>query len=270
MIFYLILNKEREDLAEFNIFLFGLIFGSFLNMLIYRLPLEISLINPKRSMCPNCNTQIKFYENIPLFSYIFLKGRCSNCKNRISIIYPVVEFFTGIITLLLFLKLGLNLDFIIITLLFYTLIILSFIDLKYKAVPDYLLIIALLISFFIINFSFQTMLLFAGGFVLLNFFITFYIQNIKSKITKNEDLKYQEALGEGDIPIVAIMGGFLGLKLGMTAIFIASILALFPALYSSVVKKDIETPFIPFLVLGLLIVFIWEKQILIIIESIMI
>jgi leader peptidase (prepilin peptidase)/N-methyltransferase len=267
--FYLISNKEREDLAEFNIFLFGLIFGSFLNMLIYRLPLEISLINPKRSICTNCNIQIKWYENLPVISYIILKGKCSFCKEKISLIYPIVELLTGIITLLLFLKLGLNVDFIITTLLFYVLIILSFIDFKYKAVPDYLLIIALLISFSIIDFSFQNMLLFAGGFVLLNFFITFYIQNIKSKITKNEDLKYQEALGEGDIPIVAIIGGFLGLKLGMIAIFISAILALFPALYSSIVKKDIETPFIPFLVLGLLIVFIWEKEILSIIERIM-
>ena len=254
---------------EFNIFLFGLIFGSFLNMLIYRLPLEISLINPKRSMCTNCNTQIKWYENLPIVSYIFLKGKCSFCKEKISLIYPIVELLTGIITLLLFLKLGSNVDFIITTLLFYTLIILSFVDFEYKAVPDYLLIIALLVSFFIIDFSFQTMLLFAGGFVLLNFFITFYIQNIKSKITQNEDLKYQEALGEGDIPIVAIIGGLLGLKLGMIAIFIAAIFAIVPALYSSIVKKDIETPFIPFLVLGLLIVFIWEKEILLIIERIM-
>ncbi len=240
----------------FLIFILGLIFGSFLNMLIYRLPLGISLLNPKRSICPSCDTQIKWYENIPLFSYIFLKGKCSSCSQKISIIYPIVETITLIVTLLLFQKLGLTLDFIITSLVFYTLIILSFIDFKYKAVPDYLLIIALSIATFTFNFSFQNMFIFAGGFVLLELFITFYIQNIKARITKNDDLKTQRAMGEGDIPIVAIIGGMLGLKLGLTAIVLGAILAIIPAILNNIIKKDIETPFIPFLALGLFIVFI--------------
>jgi len=229
-------------------------------MLIYRLPLEISLINPKRSICTNCDYQIKWYENIPLISYIFLKGKCSKCKEKISIIYPIVELLTASITLLLFISIDFNMQFLLTTLLFYTLITLSFIDFKYKAVPDYLLIVALIVTITIVliyePINLSTMLIFAGAFVLLELFVTFYIQNIKSNILKDDSLKTQRSMGEGDIPIVAIMGGLLGLKLGLIAIFLSALFAIIPSLLNSFIKKDIETPFIPYLSLGLFVIFI--------------
>jgi leader peptidase (prepilin peptidase)/N-methyltransferase len=231
-------------------------------MLIYRLPLGISLVNPKRSICISCSSKIKWYENVPLLSFFLLKGKCSNCGEKISITYPIVELLTAIVTLLLFYKFGLNIDFIIATFLFYALIILSFIDFKYKAVPDYLLILALLISSLIFDFSFKNAFIFAGAFVLLELFITFYIQNIKSRLLKDDTLKEQRAMGEGDIPIVAIIGGLLGIKLGMFAIFLASILAIIPSILNNIIKKDIETPFIPFLSLGLFLVFIYGNYFL--------
>ena len=237
-------------------------------MLIYRLPLNISLIDPKRSICPSCNHTIKWYENIPLLSYIFLKGRCSKCKTNISIVYPIVELLSAIITMLLFIKLGLTSQFILITILFYLLILLSFIDLKYKAVPDYLLILILINAFFIPDFSFQSALIFAGASVLLELFVTFYIQNIKYKFTKDESLKEQRAMGEGDIPILAIIGGLLGIKFGISAIFLAAILAIVPSLLNNIIKKDIETPFIPFLALGFFIIYILENNIFNIFEGI--
>jgi len=237
-------------------------------MLIYRLPLNISLIDPKRSICPSCNHTIKWYENIPLLSYIFLKGRCSKCKTNISIVYPIVELLSAIITMLLFIKLGLTSQFILITILFYLLILLSFIDLKYKAVPDYLLILILINAFFIPDFSFQSALIFAGASVLLELFVTFYIQNIKYKFTKDESLKEQRAMGEGDIPILAIIGGLLGIKFGISAIFLAAILAIIPSLLNNIIKKDIETPFIPFLALGFFIIYILENNIFNIFEGI--
>ncbi len=251
------------------VFIYGLILGSFFNVLIYRLPLNISILNPKRSFCISCNKQIKWYENIPILSYILLKGECSNCKVKISILYPIIELTTAITTILLFHKLELNLDFFIILLLFYTLIILLFIDFKYKAVPDYLLLIALLLSFLVESFSFKNALLFAGGFSLLNFFITYYIQNIKSKLTSNDDLREQTALGEGDIPIVAIIGGILNIKLALTAIFLSAIFAIIPSIYSTIKNNDIETPFIPYLVLGLFCCFIFDNQIINILNGIL-
>ena len=242
---------QMELLAAFAI---GLIFGSFLNVLTYRIPLGISLFNPIGSECPHCQHKIKWYENIPVISYVFLKGKCSNCSERISIIYPVVELTTGVVTVLLVQHQWFDLDLILTIALFYTLIVLSFIDFKFKAVPDYLLIIVVILT--LIVGDWKNALIFMGGFVLLELILTFYIQTIKAKITKNKDLENQRALGEGDMPIAGAIGGLLGIHLGISAIFLAAMLALIPAVYGLVVKKEIETPFIPFLSLGLLITLI--------------
>ena len=236
------------------VFIAGLIFGSFLNVLIHRLPLGISLFKPVGSECPHCQHAIKWYENIPVVSYLFLKGKCSTCAGKISPIYPIVELTTGVVTLLLYMHQWFDLELLITIALFYTLIVLSFIDFKYKAVPDFLLIIVVLLT--LIVGDWKNTLIFMGGFVLLELILTFYIQSIKAKITKNKNLENQHALGDGDIPIAGVIGGLLGVKLGVSAIFLAAILAIIPAIYSSVKKQEIETPFIPFLSLGLFIVLI--------------
>ena len=233
------------------ILLIGLVFGSFLNVLIHRLPLSISLVNPLGSACPHCNNGIKWYENIPVFSYLALKGRCSNCSESISIIYPIVEIITAIVTLTIYSIFLLNWELIAIIALFYTLIVLSFIDLKYRAVPDYLLIIAVILA--IVVGDIISVLIFTGGLLLLELIITFYIQNIKAKITGNKELETQRALGEGDMPIAGVIGGLLGIQLGVSAIFLAALLAFLPAIYNLFSKKEIETAFIPFLSLGLFI-----------------
>jgi leader peptidase (prepilin peptidase)/N-methyltransferase len=233
------------------ILLIGLVFGSFLNVLIHRLPLSISLVNPLGSACPHCNNGIKWYENIPVFSYLALKGRCSNCSESISIIYPIVEIITAIVTLTIYSIFLLNWELIAIIALFYTLIVLSFIDLKYRAVPDYLLIIAVILA--VVVGDIISVLMFTGGLFLLELIITFYIQNIKAKITGNKELETQRALGEGDMPIAGVIGGLLGIQLGVSAIFLAALLAFLPAIYNLFSKKEIETAFIPFLSLGLFI-----------------
>lgn len=125
------LLKEREDLEVFS-FIFGAIIGSFLNVLILKLPLKEPILIINRSKCPNCNHTIYWYHNIPLFSYIFLIGKCAYCKRKISFQYFLVEFLSAIITLFLFLKLGLTQEFLFMILLSYILIVLSFIDLKYS------------------------------------------------------------------------------------------------------------------------------------------
>ena len=236
------------------VFIIGLIFGSFLNVLIHRLPLGISLIKPLGSTCTHCKHRIKWHENIPVFSYLLLKGKCSNCSKPISIVYPFVELTTALVTLLLYMNYWLNWELIVTITLFYTLIVLSLIDLKYKAVPDYLLIVTVILT--IIVGDLMNILIFAGGFALLELVVTFYIQNVKAKITKNKDLETQSALGEGDIPIAGVIGGLLGLHLGISAIFLATLLGLSLSIYNLLSKKEIETPFIPFLSLGLFITFI--------------
>ena len=238
------------------VFLVGLVFGSFLNVLIHRLPLAISLVKPLGSECPQCSHAIKWYENIPVFSFLILKGKCSKCSGSISFIYPLVEIITAIVTLLLYVKLSLSWETGVTVTLFYTLIILSFIDLRYRAVPDYLLILAVILA--IIVGDLINILVFVGGFFLLELAITFYIQNIKARITKNKDLETQRALGEGDMPIAGVIGGLLGIQLGISAIFLGALLALLPAIYNLISQKEMETAFIPFLSLGLFITIINE------------
>ena len=259
----MILIQEKDALEAFS-FIFGAVFGSFLNVLILRLPLNKSVVSP-RSSCMYCNHIISWYHNIPIFSYIFLRGRCAYCSEKISIQYFIVELISAFITLALFVKLGLSIELFYSLIFFYTLIVLSFIDFKYKAVPDYLLLISFIFSFFVTSFNlieaFKNAFIVAGAFVLLNFVVTFYIQNIKSKILKDETLKTQEALGEGDIPILASIAVILGLKGALVAIFLASIFAIIPSIYFNIKKKDIQTPFIPYLVLGFLVeyFFIFSK-----------
>lgn len=166
-------------------------------------------------------------------------------------------FLSALIFFGVYLKVGLSQEFIFMCFISYILIELSISDFKYKAVPDYLLLLVLVLSFFATNYSiyeaFQNAFLFAGAFFLLNFVVTFYIQNIKSRITKNESLKEQVALGEGDIPIIAMMGVILGIEQGIVALFLAALLSVIPLIYSNIVKEDCELPFIPFLSLGFMI-----------------
>ena len=167
------------------VFLIGLVFGSFLNVLIHRLPLSISLFKPLGSACPHCSYEIKWFENIPVLSYLFLKGKCSNCSASISKTYPLVEIITATVTLVIYLNFIPNWEMLAIVALFYTLIVLSFIDLKYREVPDYLLIIVVVLTIFVGDLI--NLLIFTGGLLLLELAITFYIQNIKAKITKNKE-----------------------------------------------------------------------------------
>ena len=257
----MIINFVREDLEVYSLFILGACFGSFLNVLILRLPKGLNVVTLK-SHCPKCKENLKWFHNIPLLSFIFLRGKCFFCKDTIALQYFFVELITAFLTVFIYLKTGLNIDFFLISILFYVLIVLAFIDLKYKAVPDYILLIALIWVFITqhdqLLEALKNAALFAGVFSLLEFFVTFYIQNIKVKITKDESLKEAKSLGEGDIPIVAIIGALLGVTSGMFAIFLAAFFAIIPSLYASIKNEDPQTPFIPYLLLGLCVEYLFE------------
>ena len=258
----MIMIKEREDLELYSlVFIFGAIIGSFLNVVILRVPLGESIVFTK-SHCLKCNHNIKWYHNIPLFSYLILRGKCAYCQKHFSVNYFFVELLSATISIALFYKLGFSLDFVYFLILFYILIVLAFIDFKYKAVPDTILLLAFIMGFVVMHnnilFAIQNAFMFAGAFVLLNILLTFYIQNIKAKLVNDETLKEQEALGEGDIPIIAIIGAILGIKAGIMAIFLAAIFAIIPAVYNIKKNKDRETPFIPYLLFGLMIEYLFE------------
>lgn len=231
----------------------GLAIGSFLNVVILRVPEDESIMFPP-SHCPKCKAKLKFYHNIPLLSWIFLGGKCAFCKEKISIQYPLIELGTSIIFLIAYLKTGDIVHGMILGILFSLLFALSIIDLRYKAVPDLINFPALFISFFARDFldSFSDALMFAGGFTLLRMIVSWIIK--------------KEAMGEADIIISAIIGATLGVKLGLSAIYISAIIAL-PA-FLLVGKKGFQLPFIPFLTLGLFITWLTDNYILNILDKI--
>jgi leader peptidase (prepilin peptidase)/N-methyltransferase len=239
------------DIILFTII--GLAIGSFLNVVILRIPENQSISFPA-SHCPKCKTKLKFYHNIPLISWMALGGKCAYCKEKISIQYPLVEFFTALIFLVTYLKSENLVQAGILSLLFSALLALSIVDLRYKAVPDLISFPALFLSFFARDFlsSFQDALLFAGGFTLLRMIVSWVIK--------------KEAMGEADIIIASIIGATLGVNLGLGAIYISALIAL-PA-FLIVGKKGFQLPFIPFLTLGLFITWLFDKQILMLMDKI--
>jgi leader peptidase (prepilin peptidase)/N-methyltransferase len=263
-------------------FIFGILFGSFLNVVILRIPKEESIVFGA-SHCTSCGTNLKPWHNIPLFSWLFLRGKCSFCKTSISIQYPLVELLSGAIFLTLADKFGISLPVFFIGLSFLMLLALSIIDFKYKMIPDSLNLLAILFAVVgawnisgIFN-NFQNALLFAGGFTLLRFALSYYLTSsiyragLPSKTSWNrhyDRTPFIEAMGEGDIMVAATMGALLGAKLALVAIFLSAILAL-PVMLAilSRSKEEQRVPFVPFLALATFIVYIYDTPILTYIEA---
>ncbi len=240
----------------------GLAIGSFLNVLIVRIPKGESVAFPA-SHCPRCGNALKWWHNIPLLSWILLQGKCAYCKSPISKIYPVVELLAGLIFATLAMKLGLGAEWFVTGLLFSLLLALSVIDFEYYAVPDSLnftaLGLALLIPLFDFGwewvmddlrpFSFyQEALLVRFKDAAIMAALFFLLGYAVKKIIK------KDALGEADIVIAATMGALLGFPLVLMAIYVAAILAIVPA----VAARDHMVPFVPFLALGTWIVYIFS------------
>ena len=258
----------------FFIFLIGISIGSFLNVLIYRVPNGLNIAYPP-SHCPNCKMPIKWYHNIPILSWLILKGECYYCKGKISFRYPLIELISGLIFLSVFVKNGINLFSLNIALVFLLLLALSMIDFEYKAVPDSINLTALTLSFFASNNILENIknaLLLAGIFSFLRFYVSFYVSLkeehfLKTRVKNSPWLKsfypkfiMVEALGEGDIIVAGTIGAILGLKLSLVALFISAILAIFPSIYLRVTQKDYQLPYIPFLAMALFIVYIFDER----------
>jgi len=221
--------------------LFGLLIGSFLNVLIVRIPKDESVVFPA-SHCVKCGKNLKWYHNIPLFSWVFLKGKCAFCGEKISMQYPLVELSTAVLFGMSYLKTGDMVFGFVVGGVFATLLALSLIDFKFLEVPDSLNLLALTLSFassiYIID-NFVSALLFAGGFSFLRFYVSYIVK--------------KEAMGEADIIIAGTIGAMVGVKLGLVVVFLSAVLAMPVFLVAG--KKDLEVPFIPFLALALFIVY---------------
>ncbi len=230
--------------------IFGILIGSFLNVVILRIPKNENIIFPA-SHCPTCKTPLKWWHNIPIISYIFLKGKCAFCKEKISIQYPLVELASGIIVGIVYYKNGFDIYSLMLMASFLSLLVSSVVDLKYKAITYIMNILPVTFAIFSnedILENFKNALLLAGGAVFIRDYVSAFIN--------------KEAMGDGDILVFATMGAILGIKLSLIALFLGAIFAIFPAIYNRIAQKDLELPFIPFLSLGLFIVWLFENQFL--------
>jgi len=268
-------------LVKIFIFIFGSCLGSFLNVCIHRMPKEKSIVKP-RSSCPKCNSLIKWYDNIPIISYLLLKGRCRICHEKISFRYLLVELLSGLILLVLYLKFGFSLEMLKYAFLFYLLLLVSFIDIDYHAIPASLCVIGILgglllslwtsIGFLrigILDFSKLPIavtlkgLLFGLGFTYFfklfgDVFIDLYLKVCKKESIEGE----RESLGLGDVDFMGMVGVFLGAKSVILVFFLAPFFAIFYSIFALIFKRSHLIPYLPYLSLATVTAFFWQDKIL--------
>jgi leader peptidase (prepilin peptidase)/N-methyltransferase len=235
------------------VFVFGAVVGSFLNVCIYRIPRGESLILPG-SRCPNCKERIAFYDNIPILSYLFLKGRCRNCGFKISLRYPIVELLNGLFYTSLYSSLGLGATFLAYSVFLSSLIVVTFIDLDHQIVPDRItipgIILGILLASTLLPVGLKNSLsgaLLGGG--------LFYLTAILSR----------GGMGGGDIKLIAMIGAFLGWKEVLLTIFLGalsgSLVGVFLMVFRGKGRKH-KIPFGPFLSLGATLSLFWGKDLI--------
>ena len=240
------------------ILILGLSVGSFLNVLIDRLPQEKSILG--RSQCDFCHKQLKWFDLIPIFSFLFLGGKCRDCHKDLSWQYPVVETITGLSFLLIF-----NLQLSIFNSLLLTgisscLIIIFFSDWKYHLISDYILL-ALFIFSFLTKINMMTNLyelVTSGLIVSAPIFLIYFLSR-------------ERAMGQGDVYLSAIIGFLLGWKAGFIALYIAFVTgAIFGVLMILFHKKKFKSKvaFGPFIIIRTITMIVWGERILQIIMTI--
>jgi leader peptidase (prepilin peptidase)/N-methyltransferase len=247
-----------EGFALLFIFLLGCCVGSFLNVCIYRLPQELSIVAP-RSYCPQCRTPIHGYDNIPLVSYLLLRGKCRNCGVKISWRYPLVEALSGGFAVALFVKYGLGLGFFSYSAFTAGLLVITFIDLDHRIIPDLISLpgigIGFLLSFFEPSLSVKDSLigLLAGGGSLYLVAVAY------------EALTKREGMGGGDVKLLAMIGAWLGWKGVLFTIFFASLSGTIiggGAMLAQKQGRHFAIPFGPFLAFGALAYLFFGPQLI--------
>lgn len=241
------------DVIIIYLFIIGLFFGSFYNVVAERLSNNKSIIIPG-SHCENCNHRLAWYELIPVFSFIFLGGKCRKCKTHISIQYPLMEILTGCFFALSYYIFGLSYETLI-SLVVVSVVIITFAsDCKYMIILDEVIIIGTVLICLIYLFAYGHELILKSllrGLILFVIFLA--IKLIGDKAFK------QESLGWGDVKLSFFSGVVLGIKLGVIYIFVAAFLALPYAIFVSITKKNSVIPFGPFLVISLLLIY-WNSD----------
>jgi leader peptidase (prepilin peptidase) / N-methyltransferase len=243
---------------------FGSVIGSFLNVCIFRIPAGQSIVIPS-SHCPKCGHLLKPYDNIPILSYLILKGKCRYCGERISYQYPLVETLTAFMSLLLFMKYGFSLPYVCTFIYVCALIVVTFIDLAHQIIPDIITLpgipIFSLLAILVMEVSIPDSLLgilVGGGFL-------FLVAVLYELLTK------REGMGGGDIKLLAMIGAFLGWESIFFIILVSSLLGAFIGIMTVIVqKRDFRyaIPYGPFLsIAGLAYLFIGEQFMIILMRK---
>ena len=230
------------------VFLFGISFGSFLNVLIYRLPRKESLVKPP-SKCPACGSGIRYFDNIPIISYVILGGKCRHCKKNISLRYPVIEILSGLLTVYAIYSFGFTLKGIEVVFLSLVFLAIFFIDLDHTIIPDVFTIPGVIIGIAVsllpgamVGWKQSLIGMAVGG-------GAFMLVGILGQI-----IFKKEALGFGDVKYAAMVGAFLGWKnlilMLIIASFLGSIIGISLIYLSGKKGKSTYIPFGPFLTVG--------------------
>lgn len=240
------------------VLLVGLAIGSFLNVCIYRLPRSLSLISPP-SMCPSCQTPIPFYDNVPILSYFWLRGRCRFCGAGFSLRYPVVELVSGLFAVAVFDRYGFSWETLFLYGLIGALLVITFIDIDHQIIPDAIslpgIVIGFLASFLVGYITYKESLIgiILGGGLLLSVAWGYYL------LTK------KEGMGGGDIKLLAMLGAFLGWKGVIFTILAASAIGTFAGIAVALRMgggRKLAIPFGPFISLGAILYVFFGTQVI--------
>lgn len=233
----------------------GLVMGSFYMVVGLRMPNNESIVKP-RSHCDNCKQTLKWYDLIPVLSFIFNRGVCRYCKTKLSIWYPLIEILSGLLFGISYYLYGLSYNLVISLVLASLLIIIFVSDFKYMIILDEPLIIAsiiIVINRFIYYGISNSLNAIVDGLIVFGFM--FLVKYVGDRVFK------RESLGGGDVKFGFVMGLTVGLKLSFIALVIGSFLALPFAFYYILKHQEKEIPYGPFLILGLFLTFIFANQI---------
>ncbi len=237
-----------EIYIMFIIFIFGAVFGSFFCCMGYRIPNKVSLSKPG-SYCPKCKKPLKWYMNIPLFSFIFLKGKCAYCNERINFIYPACELVTAILYLCAYINFGFTPEFYTAIVISSALMVTIVSDFIYYYISDRVVLISI-VSLIIINYislglneTFYSLISGIGMFLIIN-----AIKLLGDKVFK------KESMGGGDLKLMGMIAIAVGFLNSFFVLFFASVFGLLFALFTIKKNKDGIIPFGPFLLIGALVV----------------
>jgi len=261
------LSIQGLILIQLWVFGLGLVIGSFLNVCIHRIPEGISIVWPA-SKCAYCSKRIVWYDNIPVLSYLFLRGKCRHCQRKISAQYPIVEFLTGIVFLLLFRSVlmvssGTTCVYVFFIVFCCLLIVGSFVDLRLHIIPNEITYTGLILApiasilcvglhdlsgslrFFVDSGNQWAASLLAS---LIGIFVSgglIFLCGVFGKLVFRKD-----AMGFGDVKLMGVIGGFLGWKLAVATFFLAPFFGLLFGLPRLISKKGNVIPYGPFLSLA--------------------